>query len=374
MKLNPQRPHHLLNHLSEKHEINLFCGNAWWLEDSNDQYLKNIFKNIKVDYFTQNKRNSIIQEIVAKRNLNKLDIDLDSFDIHINFNSFIAGYNIAKTIEAPTVFDICDDLVDWISISPQIPTLIKPIGKIIGSLMINRNIGVSRQVTSSLEALNDLYKIPDTKKNLIPNGVDINHFRNNGGKQVRKELKISEDTFLLIFVGFLGNWVELEPIFKVIQQLKDKYKIKLLVVGDGDKLSELKNLSKTLDIYSNVIFTGNINYSNVPKYISAADICLLPFDNSNVSQGALPLKLFEYMACEKPVISSHLINVKNIVEDLVIFAENSELEKKIIELYNDENLRINLGKNGRIFVKNKYSWESICNKFEKTLIRIIGEQ
>ncbi|OEC86677.1 hypothetical protein A9507_09485 [Methanobacterium sp. A39] len=372
-KLNPQRPHHLLNHLSKKHEINLFCGNAWWLEDSSDQYLKDTLKDIKIDYFSQKKRNSIIQEILAKKNLDKLNLDLNSFDIHINFNSFIAGYNVAKKIEAPTVFDICDDLIDWISISPQIPYLIKPLGKIIGSSMLKRNINISSQITSSLDILNDLYEIPKNKRNIILNGVDTVHFKNRGGEYIREKLNIPEDTFLLVFVGYLGNWIELEPTFKAIKHLKSKYKIKLLVVGDGDRLNRFKYLSKEFGIESSVMFTGNINYSDVPEYISAADVCLLPFDNSNVSQGALPLKLFEYMSCEKPVISSPLINVKKIVNDHVIFAGNDEIEKNIIELYNDEELRRYLGKKGREFVIKGYSWDFISDKFEKTLIKTIGE-
>ena len=373
-KINPQRAHHILNYLSKKHDITLLCINAWWLKELNDPFLKKSLENIKIDYFSKRKLNPVVQEVLAGKNIKNLNLELDSFDIHINFNSLIAGFKLSKKVEAPTVFDICDDLIDWISISPQIPNIIKPIGKKTGYFMIKRNINASNKITCSLESLRDAYKIPIEKTNIIPNGVDTNLFKCNKENNIREKWNIPENTFLLGFVGFLGNWINLEPTFKVIRLLKDKYNIKLLIVGDGDNLLKYKRLSERLGIIDSIIFTGNVNYQDVPKYISSMDVCLLPFDASNVSQGALPIKLFEYMACEKPVISSHLINVKNIVEDLVIFAENSELEKKIIEFYNDENLRINMGKNGRIFVKNKYGWESICNKFEKTLIKTIEEQ
>ena len=63
---------------------------------------------------------------------------------------------------------------------------------------------------------------------------------------------------------------------------------------------------KRIFIAENVIFTGNIQYLDVPDYISSMDICLLPFDTGMVSQNALPLKLFEYMACPVPVISTDI--------------------------------------------------------------------
>lgn len=372
-KLNPQRPHHILNHLSKKHKITILCGNAWWLKNSNIQYLEDNCKNIEFNYFTQRKLNPILQEIFAVRILNQLEMDVDSYDIHINFNSLIAGYNISKKIDVPTIFDICDDLIDWISISPQIPTILKPIGKRIASLMINKNINDSDQITYSLEILKDIYGIPDNKANLIPNGVDTNHFKKTDGKIIREKLKIYKDKFVLAFVGYIGNWIDLEPVFRVINQLKNKYEIHLLVVGDGDNLIKFKNLSKKLGIQSYVTFVGNINYNHIPKYISAADVCLLPFNKSDVSQRALPLKLFEYMSCEKPVISSNLINIKNIVNGRVIFVKNDELEDKIVEVCENEELRVNLGKNGRIFVKNQYNWNFIGHTFEKILYQTIEE-
>ncbi len=372
-KINPQRPHHLLHYLSKKHDVTLLCINAWWLKEQDNYFLNNTLNDINIKYFSKKELNPVIQEILSRRDLNQLNIDLDSFDVHINFNSLIAGYNISRKIEAPTVFDIFDDLVDWIAISPRIPNLMRPIGKKIGSIMVNRNINVSNRVTCSLEFLRNLYEIPENKTDIIPNGVDINLFRNVNGQSIREKLNIHEDTFLLVFIGFLGNWIDLEPAFHAIKQLRGVCNIKMLVVGDGDNLDKFKNLSKILGIESLIIFTGNVNYSKVPEYISAADACLMPFNNSDVSKGALPLKLFEYMACEKPVISSPLVNVKNIVGDRVIFADNTKLKDKILDIYKDETTRDILGKKGRDFVRKNYSWDSICTNFEKTLINVVGE-
>jgi glycosyltransferase involved in cell wall biosynthesis len=105
------------------------------------------------------------------------------------------------------------------------------------------------------------------------------------------------------------------------------------------------------------------------------DVCLLPFDSGSVSQSALPIKLFEYMACEKPVISSPLSGVKNAVGDLVLYAKNvDELKQNILNLYYNDDLRNQLGKKGRDFVRQNFSWDKICHEFEKVLIESVEER
>jgi len=365
-KIHPQRPHHLFKYLSQKHEVTVLCVNAWWLEEKQDEYLRTSLKNVSIHYISENKLSPVIQEIFAIKSLKNLG-NLD-FDIHISLNSLLMSYTVAKKLKVPSLFDICDDIIDWIDSSPQIPTLLKPIGKVVGSFMLKRNIKINERITYSTEFLKSSYSLPENKSVLIPNGVDTNLFYKRNGKTKAKErFNISEDVLVLGFVGFLGEWIDLQTVLETIKILQDQVKIKLIVVGNGSKFARFKELSKNCGGQENVIFTGDVPYSEVPEYISYMDICLLPFDV--VSQGALPLKLFEYMACEKPVISSPLFGVKNAVGDMIIYASNpDELKQSILKLYHDEELRIELGKRGRGFVKQNFSWDKICRKFEEVLI------
>ena len=261
-------------------------------------------------------------------------LDFNSFDVHINFNSLIAGNIIGKKIKVPTVFDICDDLISWISISSQVPTILKPAGKIAGSFLLNRNIENSKKITYSIDFLRDSYKLSENKSVLIQNGVDTNIFYNQKIEN-KKHMGISEGDFVLGFVGFLGEWVSLDLIFKSLKELDERLQIKLIVVGHGNKFLDFKNLAMKYEIQDKVIFIGDVSYLKVPDYISCMDVCLLPFDSGSVSQSALPIKLFEYMACEKPVISSPLLGVKNAVGDLVLYAKNvDELKQNILIVLN----------------------------------------
>ena len=101
------------------------------------------------------------------------------------------------------------------------------------------------------------------------------------------------------------------------------------------------------------------------------DVCLLPFLKDKVSNNALPLKLFEYMACEKIVISTPLSGVKEVIGNKIIYASNvEEMTQRIVEIYHDKDILRELGKKGREFVEQNYSWDKLCDKFENTLIKV----
>jgi len=103
------------------------------------------------------------------------------------------------------------------------------------------------------------------------------------------------------------------------------------------------------------------------------DVCIIPFKVNAISESALPLKLFEYMACEKPIISTELSGVKAVAGNKVLYAANEEeYKEKIEELYKDRDLRRETGKNGRKFVERDYSWERIARRLEELLITIRG--
>jgi glycosyltransferase involved in cell wall biosynthesis len=95
---------------------------------------------------------------------------------------------------------------------------------------------------------------------------------------------------------------------------------------------------------------------------------LIPFKANGVSEGALPLKLFEYMACEKPVICSRLGGVVQTVGDKVLYASNKgEYQHNLMALLDDRELRNRLGRKGREFVEQGCRWVSISSRLEMLL-------
>ena len=199
-------------------------------------------------------------------------------------------------------------------------------------------------------------------------GVDTTLFRNYG--DTKEELDI--EGFVIGYVGVLREWVDLRPVFEALKDLNKE--IKMIVVGKEGYFRENIELAKRCGVFDRVTFTGMVPYSQVPKYISAMDVCLIPFKRNEITQNALPLKLFEYMACGKPVISSEIPGVKHVAGDRVMYASTrDEYRKKILNLYIDEKKRKEMGKTGWKLIEGGYNWKRIVDRMEKILLRTAGE-
>lgn len=364
------RLHQFIKHLSKKNEITVLCINDWWKLKQTDVNLytkefDQFLDDINVIYLTNKKRSPILQELFsynAIRNLN----NIDDFDVHFNYNSLITGYFVSKKMNL-NVYDIADDLPEMIRTSPQIPFFLKTLGAILGAKMLQSNIGSSKKITYITDSLKEDYNLPTLKAEHIPNGVDTELFRNYSSESLKSSLDM-DDTFIIGYVGVLREWVDLEPVFRAMKQLGSRLNIKMLVVGEEGYLEENKKLVEEYGLSDKVIFTGTVPYFEVPKYASCMDVCLIPFKNDAVSKNSLPLKLFEYMACEKPVISTRLPGVLDAVGNRVLYASNDgEFSENILHLYNNKELGQKLGFEGRKFVEKNYDWSVICHKLEKIL-------
>lgn len=364
------RLHQFMKHLSVNHEITVICINDWWKNKQTDVslYTKGLnqsFENVNTIYLTNRKISPILQELFAYYKVRKLKWN-NKYDVHLNYGSLITGYFISKKIDS-TVYDIGDDLPEMIRASPQIPFFLKPFGVMLGSIIMKRNIASAKKILFITPSLEKSYKLPPLKSECIPNGVDTQLFKKSSSTELKSSLSIS-DEFIIGFVGVLREWVDLEPVFESLQQLTQHLKVKMLIAGEEGQLEKNKELARKYNIYERVIFTGTVPYLDVPKYVSCMDICLIPFKNDLVSKNSLPLKLFEYMACEKPVISSKLPGVMNAVGEKVFYAATaSEFTEKILYLYNNEQVRQTMGIEGKEFVEKYYDWSTICSKVEEIL-------
>lgn len=363
----PQRFHHLIKYLSQKHEVTVVCVKAWWLELLQDKYLDDCLKNIELKYATDRRINSFFQEALIVKKYAFNPSLKQEFDVLVSFNDLIAAYFVCKRTLIPMVFDLCDDMAEYVGVSSQVPRVLKPLGKYIGRQMIRKNINISQKNTFTLESLKEKYAISSDKSFLIPNGVDLELFQAHSNLSNIADIRARE--FTIGFAGFLGNWLDFSYLLKCLQSLIEKqYKINLLIIGDGPARKHIKETAETLNVLDIIDFIGNVSYDEIPAYIHLMDVCLIPFDKGAVAERALPLKLLEYLACQKPVITTELQGVVEAVGDAVLYAsDETEFESQLTKLYDDKDYRIELGIRGRKIVEERYSWESIGLQFERLL-------
>ena len=122
---------------------------------------------------------------------------------------------------------------------------------------------------------------------------------------------------------------------------------------------------KKLNLESSVILTGFVKQEKLYEYISLFDICINPFEINAITDRIIPTKILEYMACQKPVLSTPL---KGTVELLpnesfgIVYSSLDNFISSIIELSkNKERLNV-LGINGFDYIKKNHHWDALTDK------------
>jgi len=203
----------------------------------------------------------------------------------------------------------------------------------------------------------------------LPNGANIDFFFKKD-TTIRKQFGW-EDKFIVLFSGNHGLAQGLDSILKVANRLSDFKDIYFVMIGNGvekKKIVKLKNKMKT----DNVIMLDKQPREAMPDFISSADVCLVPLIKHPLFLHALPSKMFEYMACEKPIIVSIEGEAENFVEQsgAGIFVKPEDVEqmqKAILELYRNRKKAIEMGVKGRKYVERYFNRKKLAEHFEEML-------
>jgi glycosyltransferase involved in cell wall biosynthesis len=191
---------------------------------------------------------------------------------------------------------------------------------------------------------------------VLPNGTDPDLARRADGLKIRERYKKP-------IVGFLGAFeyfVDFELVLEAAERLKE---VTFLLVGTGRLWKAVRTRVEERSL-ANVVLPGPVPYPRGFDYIAAMDVCLIPFKRGPVSDGACPLKLFEYAALRKPIISTPFAEIRRIGKDFVIFADTpSELITAIRRVLNHPDSVQRLVIRGYELVQAHYRWDIISDRF-----------
>ncbi len=223
----------------------------------------------------------------------------------------------------------------------------------------------------------DLLKlgIPEEKILVNPNGVDLEKFnpkinKSNKTKVLKNKLIISRDKIIIGFSGTFGSWHGVLQLAEAIDEINRKKSvfsndIVFLLIGDGPLKKEVE---RKIGHYANVIFTGEIPYSEIQYYLAVCDILVSPhcFQADKKNFFGSPTKIFEYMAMNKAIIASNLGQIGEVLSKktaILVQPENiKELVRAILELSRNKQLRNRLSINARKEVIQKYTWKENTRK------------
>jgi len=202
---------------------------------------------------------------------------------------------------------------------------------------------------------------------VIDQGVDTERFNFDETLRAltRQELNISPKASVLISVAALEERKGIQwGIQALATILKDHSDTFYVIVGNGPYRMQLEALVESLGIKANVFFLGRRR--NVHPYLCAADIMLV------LSQGeAGSVSLFEAMACQLPAITSDSPPFDEWVNnDWGLKVEQNDIKAlgiSIIKLIQNRDIRVEMGKAGRVYVKNHHAWSLIAEQYENLL-------
>lgn len=171
---------------------------------------------------------------------------------------------------------------------------------------------------------------------IIPNTPDDSLFDHE--KYSRNEARIRKKEFVLISHGAILERYGFHVLIKAVPYLKQSIpNVKVVILGEGEFLESLKELTKQCNVQRQVNFMGLVPLERVPLEISKADIGIVPILKDNFTDLMASNKLFEYVAMKKPVIASRIRGIQDYFDDscLVFFESGAEQElaRCIIGLY-----------------------------------------
>jgi glycosyltransferase involved in cell wall biosynthesis len=147
----------------------------------------------------------------------------------------------------------------------------------------------------------------------IPNGANIDDIKLIDKQTALKSLRLDPSYTYIISVGNTYFENGLRFMFDTIHLLQENNKkVRLIMVGVTDILPEVIKLYS--QVKDNVIITGSVNFSEVLRYYSAADLLVLPMENNPIENARFPIRLGEYLASGKPIVSNATGEVKYILE------------------------------------------------------------
>jgi len=366
LKRNQHQQHHLAELMSLKgHEIRVIDFPITWREES-EQVLwsnrevypdvKKIYDGAKATVIRPGFVHLPILEYISLMwtHYREIQQQLREFepDVVVGFgilNSWIASRICGNTPFVYYWIDVLHELIPaapfrWLGRLMERATLHKAI----------RTLAINKNLRDYMEDLSG------KRTGLLGAGVSIFHFNKLNTilnrETMRKAYDVKENNILLFFMGWLYSFSGLAEVITSMKHRADK--VKLLIVGDGDDYKRLATIRRELNLENRVFLAGKVGYDEIPKYIAAADVCILPaYPEHRIMKHIVPIKIYEYMAMGKPVLSTKLPAViSEFGDDGIVYVDKPE---DMVSASMDMRVAVDIQK--------IQGWGTIANKFETIL-------
>ncbi len=213
---------------------------------------------------------------------------------------------------------------------------------------------------------------------VVENGVDPDKFKPipNARQSLISKYNIVAESKIVLFVGQFYAWQGIDILIESFKEvIKRIPSAKLVLVGSGEEEMKLKRSVEISKLTHNILFTGRILHEQIPTWISAADIVVSL--KRPMKSGYSPLKIYEYLACEKPVVATN-VNGYEFIEKvncgmLVPYGNTKKTAEAIITLLENDNMG-DMGRNGRKYILSGHTWDDAAKKVIEISSKMVIEK
>jgi glycosyltransferase involved in cell wall biosynthesis len=218
---------------------------------------------------------------------------------------------------------------------------------------------VSEQVAVKLRKLG----IAPDKIIISPMGVDPYRFQISKHEEssIRNEYDLLHK-FVIGWIGSFRGFHGLDSVLRVFASIaKRKPNIILMLVGDGAGRKNIEDIAESLGIRHNVLFIGKVDFTDIPKYVTAFDVAVVSAGNASDFHYS-PLKLREYLVACKATLAPDAGEVPRVFsneKDLLLYKVGDEkhMEDQLIRLIENPSLRDVLSKTGKLKILKSGTWD-----------------
>ncbi len=262
------------------------------------------------------------------------------------------------------LYEYIDDLNPALAGTKELPENVKKIHE-----YVCKNIQNTLVITSADKLFEDISTRRKSKENIVlsSNGVEYDHFA-----KVKKDKQVLNKKYQTIldqkkpiigYYGALASWFDYDLVKKLAEK-RPNINIVLIGIKYDNSFDESK-----IDDLQNVYYIGPVNYKELPQYAVFFDVCTIPFILNDITVATNPLKAFEYMALEKPIITTAMKECKKYKS--IFIANNAE---EFIDLI-DKALKINKKNNKDYYeLLKKEALDNTWNKKAEEIMYLLKKE
>jgi glycosyltransferase involved in cell wall biosynthesis len=199
---------------------------------------------------------------------------------------------------------------------------------------------------------------------VVPNGVDVELFtvRPEARARHRRGLDVTDEDRVITMVSGFRPWHGVQMVLDAALRWSSERRVVFLLIGEGPLLADARRFVAAHQLRHRVRFVGRVAHDDVPGYLAASDIALVPYESMGHFYYS-PLKLFECMAAGTAIVATDIGQVSRILRDdetalLVPPGDRDALIAAIRRLADDDALRQRLATSAASLVHSQYTWRA----------------